>query len=164
MSNTESRPYILRNPDEPETVWNYRICGAKTKITGEPCNGRALRERDWFCGKHDPVSIEAREVERKAKYAAIEAANLARYRANWRTAGDDLRTDLVYSLRTTGYSILSSGFTIICTETMQYAINSTDKKATLLGCPDTANFIVVWRGQWKSDAFTATAAELREFI
>lgn len=42
-----------------------------------PCGSNATVERDgkWYCGRHDPVAVKARQEKAHAKYEAKERVN-----------------------------------------------------------------------------------------
>lgn len=159
----------LRDPSQPESLDNYHICGETTKA-GTPCGARRQwnyeEQHDEPCAQHLPMNIKAKKAERAAQLRAEQQAREEAYERSmaeaWKTAGSELRTGLVESMKSAYLtSVLSETFTVINLKTGRFATRPADKRRMLAKCPSQVRFIVVWEGQWTNDAFLTTAGELK---
>ena len=145
----------LLNPDEPESLFNYRTCGAPTKVSGKPCRLRLGWEMDT-CRTHSPQEQKDRERERQAQREIFEAARAEREKVLWKEAGVPLRGDYE------DIPLLSNLVTLINPRTRMFGTSPGQKRAMLTGdIPDDFPFLLVWQGQWRNDAFLLSASQLK---
>lgn len=148
----------LRLPDRPETLENYRICGHPAK-TGYPCGQRA--NKNPSTGELSPCTRHTPDPERAAKEAA-RLQDIAEHRKQWEAhaiadSGNALRTDLPED-------ITPRIFTLIDPKRGRFAVGADDKKNMVKAAPPKRQLLVVWTGQWRSDAFTITAKDAKSKV
>lgn len=153
MTHTPQHP--LKFPGQPESYLNHRICAHET-TRGTACMNPAQRHyedryRSIPCAIHQS---DAYKTER-ALYLEKERKRPLEWQTPVMTsaAGEPLRTDIPPSL-------LDISVTLIDPSTGRFATSPAGMRQMVVDYQTrNANLIMVWKGQWRSDAFAITAKE-----